>query len=76
MPINVCCGTTGKTEIELDISSYVQIPYLRTNYNESNFEEDIDMKNQFKIKTSPNPVDSTEAAPKSSLIISLTIQIQ
>ena len=31
-------------------------PYLRTKYIESNIEEDIDMKYQFKIKKLPCPV--------------------
>ena len=30
--------------------------YVRANYIESSMEEDIDMKNQFKIKNLPNPV--------------------
>ena len=45
MPINVLGSTSGNTENKLDASSFVQKPYLRTNYIESIIEEDFDMKN-------------------------------
>ena len=38
--------------------------YIRANYLESNMEEDIDMKNQFKIKNVPNPVALQDVATK------------
>ena len=43
---------------------FVQKPYLRTNYIESNLEEDIDLKNQFRIKNLPDPISIREAASK------------
>ena len=39
-------------------------PYLRTSYIESDTEEDIDFKNQYRIKNLPDPVSISEAAPK------------
>ena len=36
---------------EIDTSLLVQKHYLRTNYIVSNIEEDIDLQNQFRIKT-------------------------
>ena len=39
----------------IDTSIFVQKPYLRTNYIESNIEEDIDMTNQFRMKKLPPP---------------------
>ena len=39
-------------------------PYLRTNYIESNIEEDIDLKNQYRIKKLPDPISIREAASK------------
>ena len=45
-------------------SLFVQKPYLRTNYIESNIEEDIDLKNQYRIKNLPDPISITEAASK------------
>ena len=41
---------------KIDTSSFVQKPYLRTNYIEADIEEDIDMKNQFYNKKLPNPI--------------------
>ena len=44
MPINVSGSTSGNME-KIDSSLFVQKPYLRSNYNESNFENDTDLKN-------------------------------
>ena len=38
--------------------------YVRANYIESSMEEDIDMKNQFKIKNLPNPSNLQDPATK------------
>ena len=38
--------------------------YIKTNYIESNIEEDIDMKNTFKIKNLPNPTLPQDPATK------------
>ena len=38
--------------------------YVRANYIESNIEEDIDLKNQFKIKNLPNPINLQDPATK------------
>ena len=40
-------------------------PYLRSNYIESNVEEDIDLQNQFRIKNLPDPISIREATSKS-----------
>ena len=47
-----------------DTSLIVQKPYLRTNYIESNIEEDVDLKNQYRIKNIPDPINITEACSK------------
>ena len=47
MPINVFGNSSNNSENKIDTSIFVQKPYLRTNYIESNIEEDIDLKNQF-----------------------------
>ena len=39
-------------------------PYLRTKYIEANIEEDIDLKNQYRIKNLPDPIKIREAASK------------
>ena len=43
---------------------FVQKPYLRTNYIESNIEEDFDLKNQYSIKSLPDPISKSEACSK------------
>ena len=49
---------------KIGTSLFVQKPYLRHNYIESNIEEDIDLKNQFRIKNLPDPISIREAASK------------
>ena len=47
MPINVFgISYSNDNGNQFDTSLFVQKPYLKTNYLESNIEEDIDMKNQ------------------------------
>ena len=58
-------------KIEL-IHHFVQKSYLRSNYNESNIEEDIDLKNQYRTNDLPDPISRREAALKNMLIINLT----
>ena len=64
MPINVIGNSSNNSEQKIDTSLFVQKPYLRTNYIESNIEEDIDLKNQFRIKNVPDPISIREAASK------------
>ena len=66
MPINVF-GNSSSTydNNKIDTSLFVQKPYLRTNYMESNIEENINMKNQFKIKNLPYPEENSDAVCKS-----------
>ena len=64
MPINVFGNSSNNSEQKNDTSLIVQKPYLRTNYIESNIEEDIDLKNQFRIKNIPDPISIREAASK------------
>ena len=64
MPINVFGNSSNNSEQKIDTSLFVQKPYLRTNYIESNIEEDIDLKNQYRIKNLPDPISLQEAASK------------
>ena len=65
MPINVFGNSNSNNSAQkIDTSLFVQKPYLRTNYIESNIEEDIDLKNQFRIKNLPDPISIREAASK------------
>ena len=64
MPINVFGNSSNNSDNKVDTSLFVQKPYLRTNYIESNIEEDIDLKNQYRIKNLPDPISITEACNK------------
>ena len=66
MPINVFGNSSSSHDngSKNDTSLFVQTPYLRTNYIESNIEEDIDMKNQYRIKNLPDPSSIREACIK------------
>ena len=64
MPINVFGNFSNNSEQKIETSLFVQKPYLRTNYIESNIEEDIDLKNQYRIKNLPDPIGIREAASK------------
>ena len=44
--------------------TFVQKPYLRTNFIESNIEEDFDLKIQNEIKNIPDSMSIREAASK------------
>ena len=65
MPINEFgnsnCIISGNN---IDTSLFVQKPYLRTNYIESNIEEDFELKNRFRIKNLPDPISVREPASK------------
>ena len=64
MPINVFGNCSHDNNNKIDTSLFVQKPYLRTNYIESNIEEDIDLRNQNRIKNIPDPINMREAASK------------
>ena len=65
MPINGF-GNSNSNDIgnKIDTSLFLQKPSLRTNYIESKIEEDIDLKNQSRIKNLPDPISIREAASK------------
>ena len=65
MPIKVFGNNNSNDNgNKIDTSLFVQKHYLRTNFIESNIEEDIDLKNQFRIKNMPDPISIREAVPK------------
>ena len=64
MPINVFGNSSNNSGNKIDTSLFVQKPYLRTNYIEANIEEDIDLKNQYRIKNLPDPINIGEACSK------------
>ena len=64
MPNNVFGNSSNNSEQKIDTSLFVNKPYLRTNYIESNIEEDVDLKNQFRIKNVPDPISIREVCSK------------
>ena len=66
MPINVFGKSSSSHDNgnKIDTSLFVQKLYLRTIYLEANFEEGIDLKNQYRIKNLPDPISIREAASK------------
>ena len=65
MPNNVFGNSSSSNNgNKIDTSLFVQKPFLRTICIESNVEEDIDSKNQFRIEKLPDPLGIQEAASK------------
>ena len=64
MPINVFGNCSDNSDNKIEASLFVQKLYLRTNYIETNIEEDLDLKNQFRIKNLPVPISIREACGK------------
>ena len=62
IPINVFGNSSTNKDNKTDTSLFVQKPYLRSNYIEANIEEDIDSKNQCRIKNSPDSISIREPA--------------
>ena len=65
MPINVFGNSNSNdNNNKIDTSLFVRKPYLKSNYIEANIEEDIDLKNQYRIKNLPDPISIREATSK------------
>ena len=65
MPINVFGNSSNNNnDNKIDTSLLVNKPYLRRNYIEANIEEDIDLKNQYKIKNLIDPINLHDACNK------------
>ena len=76
MPINVFGDSNSNDNgNKVDTSLFVQKPFLRTKFIESNIEEDIDLKNQYRIRNLPDPISITETCSEIMLIIKLMIPV-
>ena len=64
MTICVFSNSWNNSENKTDTSVFVQAPYLRTNYIESNIEEYVEWKKQSRIKNLPDFISIGEAASK------------
>ena len=60
MPINVFGNSSNNDNKSL----LIQKSYLRSNYIESDIDQDIDLKNQYRITNSPNPVNNNDIVNK------------
>ena len=50
-------SSSSQSDSQIDTTNFVKKSYLKTNYIETNMEEDIDMKNQFYIKNLPSAIN-------------------
>ena len=64
MPINIFGNSSNNSDNKFDSSLFVQKPYLGSNCIEANIEQDIDLKNQYRIENLPFPISIREAASK------------
>ena len=66
MTINVFGNSSSSYDNgnKIDTNLFVKNLYLRSNYIEANIEEDLDLKNQYRIKTLPDPISIREADSK------------
>ena len=65
MPINVFGNSNSNDSNNKIITSlFVQKPYLRSTYTETDIEEDINLKNQFRIKNLRDPICIIKPASK------------
>ena len=67
MSINILGNSNSKnSDKKTDLSLSVQKPYLRAIaiYIDANIEEDIDLKNQYRIKKTPDPISKQDACSK------------
>ena len=64
MPPNVFRNSSNNSDNKIDTFVFVQKPYLRSNYIDCNIEEDIDLKNQYRIKKLPDRISIRAAASK------------
>ena len=64
MPNIVFGNSSHDNNNKIDTSLFVQKPYLRTNCIKSYIEEGIELKNQYRSKSIPDPISTREAASK------------
>ena len=77
MPINIFGNSSSSYDNgnKIDSSLFVQKRYLRKKYLEADIEEDVDLKNHFRIKNLPDPISIREAACKNFVDKNSTIKV-
>ena len=64
MPLNVFGNSSHDNNNKFDTGMFAHKPYLRTDFIEAKIEEDIDLKNQFRIKKIPDPISIRKACSR------------
>ena len=64
LPISVFGKSNQNIINKIDNSQFVQKSYLRSNYIEENIDQDIDLKNQYRITNIPTPVNDKDFVKK------------
>ena len=72
MPIKVFVISSGN---KIDTSLFVPKSFLRNIYKESNFEKDIDLKNEFRSNDLLDSISISEACSKNHVDTFLTILV-
>ena len=69
MTINVFGNSSNISGNRIDTSLFVQKLYLRTNFLKTSLDEDIDLKNPYRIKNSIDPISIREPASENCVDI-------
>ena len=64
IPINVFGNSSNNSDSKIDSFRFVQKPYLRSNYIESDRDHDINLKNQYRIINLPDPINDKDGINK------------
>ena len=64
MPINVFGNSLNNSDSKIDTSQFVQTSYLRHNYIETDNDHDINLKNQYRIINSLQPINDNDVVNK------------
>ena len=76
MPNIVIGNSSNNSNKNIDTSLFVQKPCLRTNYIGNNIEDDVGLRNCYRIKNLPDPLSIQDAATKNMLRKKLTILVK
>ena len=64
MPTNVFGNSSNNSENKIDTSRFVQKSYLRSNYIETDIDQEINLKNQYRIINLPDPINDKDGINK------------
>ena len=64
MPTNVFGNSSNNSDNKIDTSLFVQKSYLRSNYIETDIDQDINLKNQYRIINSLQPINDNDTVNK------------